>query len=49
VNEHVPSDDKRDDSKYSFYEELEPVFDNFPKCHVKILSGDFNIELESWE
>jgi hypothetical protein len=28
--------------KDSFYEELERVFDKFPKRHVKILLGDFN-------
>jgi hypothetical protein len=28
-----------------FYEELEQVFDHFPKCHLKILLGDFNAKL----
>jgi hypothetical protein len=28
--------------KESFYEELECVFDKFPKYHMKILLGDFN-------
>ena len=28
--------------KDSFYEELEQVFDHFPKYHTKILLGDFN-------
>jgi hypothetical protein len=28
---HAPSDKKSDDSKDSFYEELEQVFDHFPK------------------
>jgi hypothetical protein len=27
--------------KDSFYKELECVFDKFPKCHVKILLGNF--------
>jgi hypothetical protein len=26
----------------NFYEELERVFDQFPKCHMKMLLGDFN-------
>jgi hypothetical protein len=26
----------------SFYEELEPLFDKFPKHHMKMLLGDFN-------
>jgi hypothetical protein len=39
---HVPSEEKLDDSDDSFYEELEEVFDRFPKCHIKILLGNFN-------
>jgi hypothetical protein len=31
--------------KDSFYEELECVFDTFPKYHMKILLGDFNIKV----
>jgi hypothetical protein len=31
--------------KDSFYEELEPVFDQFPKYHMTILLGDFNAKL----
>jgi exonuclease III len=31
--------------KDSFYEELERVFDKFPKYHMKILLGDFNVKL----
>ena len=43
VNEHAPSEEKSDDSKDSFYEELEQVFlYHFPKYHIKILLGDFN-------
>ena len=34
---HAPSEEKRDDSKGSFYEELEQVFDSFPKYLMKIL------------
>ena len=34
---HAPSEEKSDDSKDSFYGELEQVFDHFPKCHMKIL------------
>jgi hypothetical protein len=35
------------DSKDSFYtyEELQQVFVNFPKCHMKILLGDFNAKV----
>jgi hypothetical protein len=31
-----------DDVRYSFYEELECVFGQFQKNHMKILLGDFN-------
>jgi exonuclease III len=32
--------------KGSFYEELECVFDQLPKYHMKILLGDFNAQVE---
>jgi hypothetical protein len=31
LNVHAPTEDKCDDTKYSFYEELEGVFDQFPQ------------------
>jgi hypothetical protein len=42
LNIHAPTEDKTDDVKYSFCEELERVFDKFPKYHMKILLGDFS-------
>jgi exonuclease III len=45
LNVHAPTEDKTDDVKYSFYEELECVFDTFPKYHTKILLGDFNAKV----
>jgi len=42
---HVPSEEKSDDSKDSFYEELEQVFYQFPNYHMKILLGDFNAKV----
>ena len=42
LNVHVPSEEKSDDSKDSFYKELEQVSNHFPKYHMKILFGDFN-------
>jgi endonuclease/exonuclease/phosphatase family metal-dependent hydrolase len=45
LNAHAPSEEKSDDSKDSFYEELEHFYDNFPQCHLKILLGDFNEKL----
>ena len=37
LNVHASSEDKSNDSKDSFYEELEQVFDRFPRYHMKIL------------
>jgi len=34
LNVHAPSEDKSDDSKDSTYEELEQVFDHFPRYHT---------------
>ena len=45
LNVHAPSEEKSDESKDSFYEELEQVFDHFPKYHMKILLGDFNAKV----
>jgi hypothetical protein len=42
LNVHAPTEEKCEDSKDSFYEELEEVFDHFAKYHIKILLGDFN-------
>jgi len=45
VNVHAPSEGKCDESKDNFYEELEQVFDHFPKYHMKMLLGDFNAKV----
>jgi exonuclease III len=45
INVHAPSEDKSDDSKDSFYEQLKQVFNNFPKYRKKILLGDFNVKV----
>jgi hypothetical protein len=45
LNVHAPTEDKTDDVKDSFYEELECVFDKFPNYHMKILLGDFNAKV----
>ena len=56
LNMHAPSEEKSDDSKDRFYEELEQVFDHFPKYHMNILLGDFNAKVgreyfqtDNWE
>ena len=46
LNVHELSEEKSDDSKDSFYEELEQFFFyHFPKYSTKILLGDFNAEV----
>jgi hypothetical protein len=45
LNVHAPTEDKTDDVKDSFYEELEPVLHEFPKYHMKILLGDSNAKV----
>jgi exonuclease III len=45
LNVHAPTEDKTDDVKESFYEELERMFEKFPKYHIKILLGDFNAKV----
>jgi hypothetical protein len=42
LNVHAPTEDKIDDIKDRFYEELEQAFEKFPRYHMKILLGDFN-------
>jgi hypothetical protein len=44
LNEYAPTEDKADDIKDSFYKELEQVFDQFPRYHMKILL-DFNAKV----
>jgi hypothetical protein len=39
---HAPSEEKSDNSKDSFYEELDQVFHNFPQYLMKIMLGDNN-------
>jgi hypothetical protein len=41
LNIYAPTEDTIDDVD-SFYEELEHVFNKFPKYHMKIMSGDFS-------
>jgi len=45
VNVHAPSEEKSDEAKDTCYEELEQVFDYFPKYHMKMLIGDFNAKV----
>jgi exonuclease III len=45
LNVHAPTKEKTDDIKERFYEELEQIFDKFPRYHMKILLGDFNAKV----
>jgi hypothetical protein len=45
LNVNAPTEDKINDIKDRFYEELEHVFDKFPKYHMKILLGDSNAKV----
>jgi hypothetical protein len=45
LNVHASTEDKTDDVEDSFYEELECVFDKFPKYHMTIRLGDFTAKL----
>jgi endonuclease/exonuclease/phosphatase (EEP) superfamily protein YafD len=45
LNVHAPTEDKDDVIKDSFNEELEQVFDQFSRYHMKILLGDFNAKV----
>jgi exonuclease III len=45
LNVHAPCEDKGDDEKDSFYEELGHVFDQFPRYDMNILLVDFNAKV----
>jgi exonuclease III len=45
LNVHAPTEDKDDVIKDSLYEELEHIFDQFPRYHVKIVLGDFSAKV----
>jgi hypothetical protein len=45
LNVRVSTEDKTDDLKDSFYEELARILYKFPKYHMKILLGDLNAKV----
>jgi hypothetical protein len=45
LNVQAPVDDKRGDTRDRFSEDLEFPFDHFPKYHMKILLGYFNVKV----
>jgi hypothetical protein len=44
-NAHAPTQDKDDVIKERFYEQIEEVFDQFPRYHMKILIEEFKAKL----
>jgi hypothetical protein len=44
-NVHAPCEDKSDDVKYNFYDEIARVFDQFPRYDMKTLLGEFNAKV----
>jgi hypothetical protein len=42
---HATSEEKSDDSKDCFYEQIEEVFNHFPNYHMKILLRDLSVKL----
>jgi hypothetical protein len=46
LNVHAPTEERSDATKDTFYKELECVFDQFLKYHMKILLGDSNTEVQ---
>jgi hypothetical protein len=46
LNMHAPTKDKSDETKHSFYDELEHVFDQYRKYHMEILLENFCAKVE---
>jgi hypothetical protein len=47
LNVHASSEDRGDDVKDSFYEELGRVFDQFPRYDMTIILGNFNAKVDT--
>jgi hypothetical protein len=45
LNVHSPCEDKSDDIKERFYEELGRIFHQFPRYDMKFFWGDFNAKI----
>ena len=45
LNVHASSEEKSDEAKDGFHEELDQGFDHFSKYQMKILLGDFNAKV----
>jgi hypothetical protein len=42
---HASNEDKRDNVKHSFHEEVGCVFGQFPRYNINILLGVFNLKI----
>lgn len=45
ISAHAPTEDKLEETKEIFYNQLENVFDSTPKHDMKIVLGDFNAKV----
>lgn len=45
INVHALTEDKEEDEKEAFYEELDDLHNSFPKNDIKIIFGDFNSKI----
>jgi len=45
INFYAPTEDKNDDIKTAFYDELEMLYDSLPNTKPKIVIGDFNAKI----
>jgi Reverse transcriptase (RNA-dependent DNA polymerase) len=49
VNIHAPTEEKEDEIKDEFYEQLEEIFDRIPNNNIKLIMGDANAKVGNEE
>lgn len=45
INGYAPTEDKQQDEKEAFYEDLNTIFESIAKSQPKIILGDFNAKI----
>lgn len=45
INVHAPTEEKDEDEKNEFYENIEKLYEEIPKYDIKMVLGDFNAKL----
>jgi exonuclease III len=45
INGYAPTEEKQQDEKEEFYEDLKTIYESIPKNHPKIILGDFNAKV----